>query len=262
MRELWSTSGGAFIRYLDLPGDEVPIVFIHGHGCSGSHDYPQVAAQPGLAGHRRVLVDLLGCGYSDRPDDFGYRVSDHAAVLEELIEHLDLNDFVLFGHSAGGAVALELGRRVESRLRGLVLSEANLDPSPPDAGSYQVASQSEEAFIDRGYAQLISAARSAGNDNWASAVTHWSPRAMWRLADSLKRGQQPSGRSVLYGLNVPRAYLIGENSLPDPDQSELPPRGIDVLIVPAVGHSMAWEDPAGVATAMAAAIEPWSPTPG
>jgi pimeloyl-ACP methyl ester carboxylesterase len=208
------------------------------------------------------LVDLLGCGYSDRPDDFGYRVSDHAAVLEELIEHLDLNDFVLFGHSAGGAVALELGRRVESRLRGLVLSEANLDPSPPDAGSYQVASQSEEAFIDRGHAQLISAARSAGNDNWASAVTHWSPRAMWRLADSLKRGQQPSGRSVLYGLNVPRAYLIGENSLPDPDQSELPPRGIDVLIVPAVGHSMAWEDPAGVATAMAAAIEPWSPTPG
>ncbi|MGO4453485.1 alpha/beta fold hydrolase [Arthrobacter sp. RAF14] len=260
MRELWSTSGGAFIRYLDLPGDEVPIVFIHGHGCSGSHDYPQVATQPGLAGRRRILVDLLGCGYSDRPNDFGYRVSDHAAVLEELIDHLDLSDFVLFGHSAGGAIALELGRRVENRLRGLVLSESNLDPSPPDAGSYQVASQSEEAFIEHGYTQLIAAARSAGNDNWASTVTHWSPRAMWRLADSLKRGQQPSGRHVLYDLNVPRAYLIGENSLPDHDQAELPGHGIDVLVVPAVGHSMAWEDPTAVATAIAAATAPWHST--
>lgn len=262
MRELWSTLGGAFIRYLDLPGDEVPIVFVHGHGCSGSHDYPQVAAQPGLAGHRRILVDLLGCGYSDSPRDFGYRVSDHATVLKELIDHLSLNDFVLFGHSAGGAVALELARRVESRLRGLVLSEANLDPSPPEAGSYQVASQSEDAFIDHGYRQLIAAARSAGNDNWASTVTHWSPRAMWRLAESLKRGQQPSGRRVLYDMNVPRAYLIGGNSLPDPDQLELPRHGIDVRVVPGVGHSMAWEDPTGVAAAIAAATESWRSTTG
>lgn len=257
MRELWSTRGEAFIRYFDLPGDEVPIVFVHGIGCSGSHDYPQVAAQPGLAGHRRVLIDLLGCGYSDRPDGFGYSVRDHASVLEELIDHLDLNDFVLFGHSAGGAIALELARRMEGRLRGLVLSESNLDPSPPVAVSYEVASQSEEAFIDHGYTELIAAARGAGGDNWASSVTHWSPRAMWRLADSLKRGQQPNGRQVLYDLNVPRAYLIGENSLPDPDRSELPRHGIDVLIVPSVGHSMAWEDPVGVAASIAAAIKRW-----
>jgi len=262
VRELWSNRGEAFVRYFDLPGDEVPIVFVHGHGCSGSHDYPQVATQPGLAGHRRVLVDLLGCGYSDRPEDFGYRVSDHASVLEELIDHLDLNDFILFGHSAGGAIALELARRVESRLRGLVLSESNLDPSPPEAGSYLVASQSEQAFIDHGYTELIATARNSGNDNWASSVSHWSPRAMWRLADSLTRGQQPSGRDVLYDAKVPRAYLIGENSLPDPDRSELPGHGVDVHIVPAVGHSMAWEDPIGVAGAIAAAIAPWHVTAG
>ncbi|MFC4241789.1 alpha/beta fold hydrolase [Gryllotalpicola reticulitermitis] len=150
MREFWSASANAFLRFVDLPGDDVPILFVHGHGCAGSFDYPEVAAQPGLAQHRRILVDLIGAGYSDRPAEFGYTVDDHAGVLQELVEWLDLDALIIFGHSAGGAIALELARRVGRRLRGLVLSEANLDPSPPDAGSYRVASQSEEQFVGRG----------------------------------------------------------------------------------------------------------------
>jgi len=33
------------IRYHDLPGEGVPIVFIHGLGCASSMDYPYVATQ-------------------------------------------------------------------------------------------------------------------------------------------------------------------------------------------------------------------------
>ena len=66
------------IRYHDFPGEGAPILFIHGLGCAGSFDYPQVAAQEELCENRRILVDLLGSGFSDRPDDFGYKVSDHA----------------------------------------------------------------------------------------------------------------------------------------------------------------------------------------
>lgn len=66
------------IRYLDFPGDDIPILFLHGLGCSGSFDYPQVAVQNTIINHRRILVDLLGAGYSDKPCDFDYQVSSHA----------------------------------------------------------------------------------------------------------------------------------------------------------------------------------------
>ena len=57
------------MRYHDFPGEDTPILFIHGLGCSGSFDYPEVAAQTDLVNHRRILIDLLGSGFSDKPDD-------------------------------------------------------------------------------------------------------------------------------------------------------------------------------------------------
>ena len=115
------------IRYHDFPGDGIPILFIHGLGCAGSFDYPNVASQPPLAGYRRILVDLLGSGFSDKPDDFSHTVSDHAEYLVDFVASLDADRFVLFGHSLGGAVALSLADRCRDRLARIVLSEANLD---------------------------------------------------------------------------------------------------------------------------------------
>ena len=46
------------LRYHDLPGKEMPILFLHGLGCAGSFDYPEVAALDPLRNHRRILVDL------------------------------------------------------------------------------------------------------------------------------------------------------------------------------------------------------------
>ena len=55
----------AYLRYLDFPGSDPPIVFIHGLGVASTFDYPLVAADQHLAGHRKLLPDLLGHGYSD-----------------------------------------------------------------------------------------------------------------------------------------------------------------------------------------------------
>lgn len=250
MREVWVEAAGGYLRFLDLPGPDIPIVFVHGLGCAGSYDFPQVAAQPELSSHRRILVDLLGAGYSDRPERFGYRVTDHADVLAELLTQLELGRFVLFGHSAGGAIALEVARRVGDQLASLVLSESNLDPSPPGAGSYAIASQPEAEFLAHGFDELVGGSR-RDYHRWAATLAHWSPAAVWRLSASLKAGQTPDGRQVLYDLDMPRTYLIGADSLPNPDQDELPRHGIQVLVVPRAGHSMAWENPEGVASAIA-----------
>ena len=80
-------------------------------------------ADPALSGRRALLIDRLGAGYSDRPDDFGYSVEDHAAYLYEMLVALDLRDIVLFGHSLGGAVAICLAGLLKRRLRQLILTE-------------------------------------------------------------------------------------------------------------------------------------------
>lgn len=129
MRE-YEIKGTSFkIRYQDLSGTQIPIVFIHGLGCAGSYDYPHVAAHPSIANHRRILVDLLGAGYSDKPSEFPYNVGSHAAYLKDFIIDLKLEEFILFGHSLGGAIAIELAALCKDRISHLILSEANLDPS-------------------------------------------------------------------------------------------------------------------------------------
>ena len=70
MREYSIRGIGSILRYHDFPGEDEPILFIHGLGCAATFDYPDVATQQALKNHRRILVDLLGAGYSDKPVDF------------------------------------------------------------------------------------------------------------------------------------------------------------------------------------------------
>jgi pimeloyl-ACP methyl ester carboxylesterase len=49
MREFVVKGFAARMRYHDLPGPGMPVIFIHGLGCAGSFDYPEVAGQPVLA---------------------------------------------------------------------------------------------------------------------------------------------------------------------------------------------------------------------
>jgi haloalkane dehalogenase len=88
MKGYYIEKAKSFLRYHDFPGNDIPIMFIHGLGCAGSFDYPEVAAQEALKNHRRILVDLLGAGYSDKPDDFTYTADDHAEYLAEFVRIL------------------------------------------------------------------------------------------------------------------------------------------------------------------------------
>src|SRR5580698_1808203 len=141
------------LRYHDLPGQGTPILFIHGLGCASSCDYPGVATAPALAGHRMLLVDLLGYGFSDRPTDFAYTVEDHAQTVVALADHLSLSALNLFGHSMGGAVAIAAARVLGERVGRLVLSEPNMEPG---GGFYsrKIAALSEADYVRTGHAEL------------------------------------------------------------------------------------------------------------
>lgn len=249
MKEFNLEQIGARVRYHDLPGAGTPILFIHGLGCASSFDYPQVVSEKGLEGHRRVLVDLLGSGYSDKPARFPYTIEAHADYLLAFIEHLELKSLILFGHSMGGAVALSLASRCQERLKGLVLSEANLDPGG-GFFSKRVAAYSEQEFVSSGFSRTIEESRAGGNEQWAASLSVCSPLAVYRQSKSLVDGESPSWRELLYSMKIPRTFIFGENSLPDPDLERLDKEGIHIEIVKSAGHSMAWENPQGLAGAI------------
>lgn len=250
MRSFDLGDGLGRLRYHDLPGEGTPLLFVHGLGCASSSDYPRVAAEGALAGRRMLLLDLLGFGFSDRPVDFGYAVEDHARTVARLIEGLSLDRLDLFGHSMGGSIAVVAATLLSGRVRHLVLGEPNLDAG---GGTFSrpIARQSEAEFVARGHAAVV---REATDPIWAGSVSMASPVAVHRGAMSLVRGAVPSWREQLAALAMPRAVIFGALSLPHPDTERLPGIGVGVHVVPGAGHSMAWENPAGLAQAIRAVL--------
>jgi len=249
MKEYLVQSSKAALRYHDLSGAGAPILFIHGLGCASSLDYPQVAAADGLPKHRRILVDLLGSAFSDKPEEFEYSIESHAVYLQEFVEHLKLDEFYLFGHSMGGSIAISLARRCEKRLKGILISEANLD-SGGGFFSRRIAKYGEKAYRSFGHDETIREAREGASTNWAAGLESSSPVAIYREALSLVEGTSPSWRKTLHALNIPKTFICGEQSLPDPDVSDLEQHDVRIEIVRNAGHSMAWESPEGVAAAI------------
>lgn len=245
---------GSHLHFHDLPGEGTPLLFIHGLGCASSCDYPGVADHPALRVRRRILLDLLGSGFSDRPEGFAYSVEAHAATVVALVGHLGLEALHVYGHSMGGAVAIEVAQTIASKVTTLVLSEPNLDPGG-GLFSRGIAATSAADYLASGHAQVVREAAAAGNQVWAGSMRTSSPCAVHGGARSLVEGSDPTWRAQLLSLDMPRVVLFGEQSLPDPDYAALPGQGVAVAVVPNAGHSMAWDNPAGLAAAIASACE-------
>jgi len=249
----YKLKNGFCVRYQDLPGEGIPIVFLHGLGCASSFEYPAVMAEPALKDRRAILIDLLGTGYSEKPQDFGYSVEEHAAYLVEMLSGLHLTEFVLFGHSLGGAVAITLATLMQDNIRCLILTESNLDPSPVGATSRKIGSQSQDAFLSHGYTDLLTRAQTR-NPLWGATLQSWLPEAAWRISRSAIKGGPPSWRDQLYALSMPRAFIFGALSLPDDDEEVLRQHGIRVDVIPDAGHSMALENPKSLAGTIASIL--------
>jgi non-heme chloroperoxidase len=112
--------------YYEDHGAGQPVVLIHGYPLSGRAWDKQL---PVLldAGHRVITYDRRGFGNSSQPV-VGYDYDTFAADLHMLLEHLDLRDAVLVGHSMGtGEVTRYLGRYGSARVaKGVLVS-----PIPP-----------------------------------------------------------------------------------------------------------------------------------
>jgi pimeloyl-ACP methyl ester carboxylesterase len=242
-------SAGMKLRFHALPGDGVPLVFLHGLGSASSCDFPQIAADPALAGRPMLLVDLLGSGFSDRMDSFSYSIRDQAETIVALIQSLDGQTIDLFGHSMGGAIAIEVASLTD-RVRTLVLGEPVLD-SGGGVYSRSVAAASEADFVTWGFDALLQSSRAKGDELWAATLLNSAPYAVHREAVSLIAGEW---RQKLYELSQPRTVLFGALSGLENEARLLETKGIATAIVADAGHSMTWDNPSAVAQLIGQAI--------
>jgi proline iminopeptidase len=99
------------------------VLLLHG-GPAFTHNYLE-AMESFLpdAGIEMYYYDQLGCGNSDIPEDTSlWTLERYCEEVEEVRKGLGLDNFVLYGHSWGGILALEYALKYPQHLKGLVIS--------------------------------------------------------------------------------------------------------------------------------------------
>ena len=83
--------------------------------------------------HRVIVPDHLGCGLSEKPQDYPYRLANHIENLGLLLAQLGVNSYDLVVHDWGGAIGLGHAVQNASAVRRLVLfnTAAFLSPHLP-----------------------------------------------------------------------------------------------------------------------------------
>ena len=187
MQSVFSEVAGGTVRWHDIPGSGNPIIFIHGIGCASSYEHPRVVADSAFGGRRAILIDLPGFGYSDKPQTYGYTLTEQAAVVVEVIDALSLKTVDLFGHSMGGSIAIQAAEMLGDRLHQLAVSEPNFHLGGGVYSRMMVESPEVE-FIDKEFARIVAAETSP----WKGCLQNAAPWAVWRAAKSMVDGVTPS----------------------------------------------------------------------
>ncbi len=106
-------------------GSGFPVLLIHGSGPGVSAWANWRLTIPALAAQRRVIApDMVGFGYSERPEGISYNMDTWVAQAVGLLDALKIEQADLVGNSFGGGLALALAIRHPTRVRRLVLMGA------------------------------------------------------------------------------------------------------------------------------------------
>lgn len=117
-------TGNFNTNYHDLGQGEL-IMFIHGSGPGVSAYANWRGSMPVLAEKFRVIApDMVGFGYTDRPEGIVYNMDTWVQQTIDLMDALGIEKTNLVGNSFGGALALALTIKYPNRFNKVVLMGA------------------------------------------------------------------------------------------------------------------------------------------
>jgi pimeloyl-ACP methyl ester carboxylesterase len=113
-------TGGVKTNYLEA-GKGPAVVLIHGSGPGVTAYANWRLVIPALAEEFHVFApDMLGFGYSERPEGANYSVQTWADQVVALMDSLDIQNASLVGNSFGGAIAIRIATQHPDRVNRLV----------------------------------------------------------------------------------------------------------------------------------------------
>lgn len=109
----------AQMHYLD-EGDGPVVLMLHGNP-TWSFFYRNLINTLVAAGFRCIVPDHIGCGLSDKPQDYPYTLERRIEDVERLVDHLEIGRFSLVVHDWGGAIGCGFAVRRPEALNKLVV---------------------------------------------------------------------------------------------------------------------------------------------
>lgn len=118
----WFDSVDGRMHYIDEgPRNGRPIVMVHGNPTWG-YLYRHFIKALTQAGYRTIVLDHLGFGRSDKPDNPRlYQIPRHGDRCEALLESLNLQDVTIIVQDWGGPIGLTWAARHPERVSSLVI---------------------------------------------------------------------------------------------------------------------------------------------
>ncbi len=131
-------AGDVEIHILDMgPKDGQAILFIHGTG-AWSEFWRETMTPLAEAGYRCIAIDIPPFGYSEKPATPSFGNEAQAKRIIALMDALEIDSAILFGHSFGGGATLETALMIPERIDALILEDVgglNLNLVPQEKTS-------------------------------------------------------------------------------------------------------------------------------
>ncbi|MEZ6090776.1 MAG: alpha/beta fold hydrolase [Pirellulaceae bacterium] len=124
----WLEINGQRYHFIREGCGEHTILAVHGNP-TWSFYWRKVVAQFSSA-MQVVAVDHIGCGLSDKPQQYDYCLRTHADNLKRLIENEDLRNITLLAHDWGGAIGLLALTEQKERFERIILLNTGAFPPP------------------------------------------------------------------------------------------------------------------------------------
>ncbi len=116
------------------PADGPAILLLHGNPTWGFLWRKVVAAiraRPGGSELRLIVPDLIGLGFSTKPELEAHTLAQHAGWLGEVLDAIVPGPLVVVAQDWGGPISLVAMATRRERLRGIVLGNTGVSPPAP-----------------------------------------------------------------------------------------------------------------------------------
>ena len=234
---------GVEIKYDDFGKGSPALVLVHGWSCDRSYWSGQIEQ---LSSNNRVItVDLGGHGESGMGRD-DWSIASFGADVAAVISTLGLGEVVLVGHSMGGDVIFQAAKRLPGKVSALVMLDTYKKLGNPrtDVEIDQIAAEFEVDFSGvtqkyvRGY---FSPDADPALVHWIAADMAAAPQsvAISALRSSFQHARQVP--DLIRELEIPVAAINPDDS--PTDIESMSEHGVDVVIMPSVGHFLMMEKP-------------------